>query len=456
MRPLNDTIAAIATPPGEGAISVIRVSGPAAIGIADGLFRGRVRISEAPSHTMHHGVIVDRTAHPVDDVVVAVFRAPASYTGEDAVEISCHGGVFVTREILASVVSAGARVALPGEFTRRAYLNGKMDLAQAEAVAEIIRSRSARSLRLSLEHLRGDLSDRVNALRDELLAIAAGFELELDFSEEGLEIVDRTAFKTKLLKISDAIASLLSTFRSGRLTAEGVKVGIIGKPNVGKSSLMNKLLQSDRAIVTDIPGTTRDTITESIEVAGLLFQLTDTAGLREGADAVEREGIKRSNDVITTSDVLLVLHDAREFSAEDLHAEISMQSDQKRIDVINKIDLVEGVHKKSLQESEASAISAKTGEGLDEFKARLARTVLGSSAGGTGEHITVTKLRHAKALEEAQVYIINSEELIQKNAGNELIAVSLRKASQVLSEITGNISSDDVLNAIFSSFCIGK
>lgn len=456
MRPLNDTIAAIATPPGEGAISVIRVSGPAAIGIADGLFRGRVRISEAPSHTMHHGVIVDRTAHPVDDVVVAVFRAPASYTGEDAVEISCHGGVFVTREILASVVSAGARVALPGEFTRRAYLNGKMDLAQAEAVAEIIRSRSARSLRLSLEHLRGDLSDRVNALRDELLAIAAGFELELDFSEEGLEIVDRTAFKTKLLKISDAIASLLSTFRSGRLTAEGVKVGIIGKPNVGKSSLMNKLLQSDRAIVTDIPGTTRDTITESIEVAGLLFQLTDTAGLREGADAVEREGIKRSNDVITTSDVLLVLHDAREFSAEDLHAEISMQSDQKRIDVINKIDLVEGVHKKSLQESEASAISAKTGEGLDEFKARLARTVLGSSAGGTGEHITVTKLRHAKALEEAQVYIINSGELIQKNAGNELIAVSLRKASQVLSEITGNISSDDVLNAIFSSFCIGK
>jgi tRNA modification GTPase len=405
---------------------------------------------------MHHGVIVDRTAHPVDDVVVAVFRAPASYTGEDTVEISCHGGVFVTREILASVVSAGARVALPGEFTRRAYLNGKMDLAQAEAVAEIIRSRSARSLRLSLEHLRGDLSDRVNALRDELLAIAAGFELELDFSEEGLEIVDRTAFKTKLLKISDAIASLLSTFRSGRLTAEGVKVGIIGKPNVGKSSLMNKLLQSDRAIVTDIPGTTRDTITESIEVAGLLFQLTDTAGLREGADAVEREGIKRSNDVITTSDVLLVLHDAREFSAEDLHAEISMQSDQKRIDVINKIDLVEGVHKKSLQESEASAISAKTGEGLDEFKARLARTVLGSSAGGTGEHITVTKLRHAKALEEAQVYIINSEELIQKNAGNELIAVSLRKASQVLSEITGNISSDDVLNAIFSSFCIGK
>ncbi len=341
----DDTIAAIATPLGQGAISVVRVSGPEAVAIADRLFCGKNRLVSVPGFTVHHGFILNAGGRRVDEVLATVFRRPHSYTGEDAVEFSCHGGIYVTHCVLEAVLDRGARMADPGEFTKRAFLNGRIDLSQAEAVADLITARSSRAHRSSMEQLEGKLRAQVVELRSRLMDLCSLLEIEIDFSEEGIALISREDVATRVHRIRNLLDLMISSFESGRVYREGVCVAIVGKPNAGKSSLFNSLLQEDRAIVTPIPGTTRDSLEESLLIEGLLFRLLDTAGLRQAADIVESEGVARSRSVMKGADVVVLVVDSTEsLDRTDAMGSLEgLESQQGLIIAFNKIDLLEGV-----------------------------------------------------------------------------------------------------------------
>lgn len=461
---LDDTIAAISTPIGEAGIGIVRLSGSLAIKIAERLFvspKGK-RLSELRSHTINYGFIRDPlTGDGIDEVLVSVMKAPHTYTREDVVEINCHGGFFPLRKILELLVREGARLAEPGEFTKRAFLNGRIDLVQAEAIADLIRSKTEASQRVAFEQLRGGLSERISKIRDRLVDLCAHIEAYIDFPDEDIEPASYNALEKELTSIIRELTGLSMTFEEGRFLREGIRIAIVGKPNVGKSSLLNALLQRDRAIVTDIPGTTRDVIEELLNIKGLLVRIMDTAGIRDTHEMAEMEGVRRSLQAIDDADLVIVLIDgSKEVSYEDLYILKRVKEKGKRFILgINKSDLPLRIDLSSLTSSSddfiACYISAKTGQGIEELKDSIINlTVSGHIKGSEG--LIITNLRHKRAIDNAIVALQKASQDLIDSQPNEIIAVSLRDSLDSLGEIVGAITTEDILNRIFSGFCIGK
>jgi tRNA modification GTPase len=464
----TDTIAAIATPIGEGGISVIRVSGVEAFRVVDGIFEGKKRLEDSESHTAHFGRVMDKEGGLVDEVVATVFRQPNSYTGENTVEISCHGGLFVTRRVLESILKSGIRHAEPGEFTKRAFLNGKIDLAQAEAVADLIHAHSDAAHKASVRQLEGVLSARIRDLRTRLVEAIGLLELELDFVEDDLEFVDKKKLRALLEETLSELGALLDTFKRGRIYRDGIKVVIAGAPNAGKSSLLNALLNTSRAIVTDVPGTTRDTIEEAINIGGISFRLVDTAGLRETSDIVEKEGVRRTENEISNSDLIVLVVDS---SKEPQWAEmekllstfgIENAKPEKIVVVLNKTDLPSGFNDRPLESLQSPEnvrvlkVSAKTGTGLDDLKRVFTEKVFGQKGFAVEEAITITNTRHFDTLQRSRDALVLALNSVDDGKSNEFVAVDLRIALDSLGEITGEVTTEEILDSIFLKFCIGK
>lgn len=462
----NDTIAATATPSGEGGIAVIRLSGSEAIAIADRCFHGRSALGSCDTHTAHFGEIRNAVGEVIDQVVCTLFRAPHSYTGEETVEISCHGGSLVTRRVLETALSAGARHARPGEFTQRAFLNGRMDLSQAEAVADLIHAHSDAAHKTSLDQLKGSLLHSVESLRNDLLESCSRIELELDFAEDGYEFEDKTELVRQLESSIHRIRELASTFRYGRVVREGIATIIAGAPNVGKSSLLNALLNQDRAIVTPIPGTTRDFIEESVNIRGIEFKLTDTAGIHETDDVVEIEGVQRATSLLEKGDVVLFVMDSSRPLTPNETSLITMitrrRGNRGVIFVSNKTDIPAGMGANdtaflnSLERSCVVSISARTGSGIESLKEMMER------AAGIVEFqpeefsVVVTNVRHHDALVRALSRLELALHSLNEGRSGEFTSLDLRAALESLGEIIGVVTTDDILNSIFSRFCIGK
>jgi tRNA modification GTPase len=458
-----DTIAAVATPPGEGAIAVIRISGPDALKIGDRIFRGRNALSASRGYTLHHGTIVSAEGLELDEVLATVFRAPRSYSGEDMLEISCHGGLFVTNAVLNASLSAGARRADPGEFTRRAYLNGKMDLSRAEAVASLISSRSDRAYRASLEQLRGRLAGTVEVMRTELKRLCALLEVDLDFSEEGISVIAKSEIDRKITETKERLERLAETFRTGKIYRDGISVVIAGSPNAGKSSLFNALLKDSRAIVTPIPGTTRDYLEESLTLEGILFRIIDTAGLRMSADPIESEGIARAVKSIETADIIILVDEAGGdiVQREKLIESLPAGKGQQMVLVRNKIDLI-GAESGMRSHADSKGVilteiwlSATSGEGVHTLAAQLVHMV-GESELSVHESVCVISERHAESLIKGARSLGTALQSLNSGITNEFVAFDIRESVFALGEITGEITSEEILNSIFADFCIGK
>jgi tRNA modification GTPase len=453
----HDTIVALATPPGIGAIGVIRLSGKKSIDIVNELFPSKDLLHQ-PSHTLHVGYLKDG-AQVLDEVVVSIFRAPRSYTGEDVAEISCHGSPFLQEQVIAACVKYGARLAKPGEFTMKAFLNGKLDLSQAEAVADLIASNSAASLKTALHTMRGGFSSVLSSLRDQLLRFSALIELELDFSQEDVEFADRTQFHELIDQLTSTTDQLLDSFKLGNVIRHGVQVAIIGRPNAGKSTLLNTLLNEDRAIVSDIAGTTRDTIEEMLNIDGILFRLIDTAGLREHtSDIIESIGVGKSIEKMEQADVVLYIFDVDKFLREELH-EVEEELKGKGIVFLlvgNKADNVDlnTLDRKFGVRDNLLFISAKNRQGMDELKQALVKLVTGGSI--NTESTIVTNARHFAALQEVSKSLADIKNGLNNALPGDLLALDIRRCLHYLGEITGEITNEDQLDYIFSKFCIGK
>lgn len=447
----EDTIVALATPAGVGAISVIRVSGPLSFSAADKIFAGKIKIADSASHTIHYGKIYDSRGELIDDVLVSVFKAPNSYTGEDSIEISTHGSQLIVQKIIRVLIENGVRLAEPGEFTKRAFLNGRLDLAQAEAVADVINSRTEASLKGARNQLNGLLSQKIEALREMLINSSSLIELELDFAEENIEFVSLNEVKENIESIIEEIDRLLESYSFGKVIKDGVNVALVGVPNVGKSSLLNYILKESRAIVSEIPGTTRDIIREEVSIDGILFKLYDTAGIRFTEDIIEKEGVYRSRDAVRNSDIVIFINDAvNGFSLELFNELLELTSENRIIKIANKIDL-----KPDVNFSNDVKVSAKTGEGMDLLFKKLKIKALGTESYSEKTAI-VTNLRHYNALLKAKEFLLNAVESINSKMTGEFIAVDLRNAESSLGEIIGKVTTDDILNNIFAKFCIGK
>lgn len=453
LRPMNlqeDTIAALATPAGVGAIAVIRVSGDKSIESINKIFIGK-DLSTVASHTIHYGKIITSEKEIIDDVLISIFKKPNSYTGEESVEISTHGNPLISQKIINELVKLDVRIAEPGEFTKRAFLNGKLDLAQAEAVAEVISARSDASLKGARNQLDGMLSQKVNELRTRLINSSSLVELELDFAEEDIEFVQKEQLIKMIKEIVGEIDELLSTYTFGRVIRDGVNVALVGVPNVGKSSLLNYFLKEARAIVSSIPGTTRDIIREEMFIDGILFRIFDTAGIRLSEDVIEIEGVSRSREAVKNADLVLFLNDVNHKISTELYDELTQLTKQEQIlMVVNKIDL-----KESEIKSADAYISAKTGEGMEQLFSKLKEKALGR-AHYTEKTAIVTNIRHFNNLQKAKLHLLNAVESAQNNFSGEFISVDLRNAESALGEIIGEVTSDDILNNIFMNFCIGK
>lgn len=441
------TIVAPATAEG-GAIMSIRLSGNNAIAIADKMFRGRIALAEAKGYTLHYGHIVDTDENIVDDVVVALFRAPHSYTGDDTVEITIHGSRHITQSVLRLAITHGARMATPGEFTRRAFLNGKMDLSRAEAVADIIASDSQWSHNIASTQMRGDYSARLNTLRSELLRLCSLLELELDFSEEDVEFADRTELENILDKIEIQIQQLCSSFTLGNAIKHGVNVAIIGEPNVGKSTLLNRLIGDDCAMVSDIAGTTRDTIEATTVIDGIRFRFVDTAGLHTTDDQLEQMGIERTHRAIAKAHIILHLASADNPTFGSYSTDNTTQNYIKVINKVDKLISTKDVDKNVLY------ISAKEDIGIETLKDKLRSTVDTSSLDSSS--VVVSNMRHYEALSLANEALQDAKRALAMHLSGDLISEDIRRIIRHLGEITGDITSDDILQSIFSKFCIGK
>jgi tRNA modification GTPase len=453
----NDTIVALATPPGVSAIGVVRLSGNEAIHIAAKLFPSK-DLNQQASHTLHVGIL-EHNKQPIDEVVVSIYKAPRSYTGENSVEFSCHGSPFIHQQIIDACIDEGARLAKPGEFTQRAFINGKLDLAQAEAVADLIASNTSASNKTALHNIRGGFSQALRDLREQLLTFSALIELELDFSQEDVEFADRG----KLQKlVSDALQktkALTDSFRVGNVIRNGVSVAIIGKPNAGKSTLLNVLLNEDRAIVSDIPGTTRDTIEEVINIDGIMFRLIDTAGIREqSSDVIENAGMDKSRQKMQQADIVIYLFDANAIEPKELERtekELGEISPNYLL-VANKIDVVSEAELKQRYAEMAGVIfiSAKNKLHIEVLKERMVDKVLQGKT--ETENVIVTNARHYHALNEVQKSLKDVSDGLENKIPGDLLALDIRRCLHYLGEITGEITNEDQLDYIFSKFCIGK
>ena len=453
----DDTIVALATPPGVAAIGVIRLSGNNAFKIVNALFPSKNLNNQEPN-TIHVGYFIEN-GKVLDEVVLSLFRSPRSYTGEDVIEISCHGSPYVQQEIINACIVKGARLAKPGEFTQRAFLNGKLDLTQAEAVADLIASNTSASHRSALHNIRGGFSEQLKNLREQLIKFSALIELELDFSQEDVEFADRSALYRLIGELSSKVNQLLNSFQLGNVIKNGVSVAIVGKPNAGKSTLLNALLNENRAIVSEIAGTTRDTIEEVINIDGVLFRLIDTAGIRtHTSDIIESIGMEKSLEKIRTADVVLYLFDASTESLADLESRVAdfIKNNIKHLLVANKIDVnVEMNFKEKYSHLDHIIfISAKNNRHLEVLKERMVDTVLSGQV--QTESTIVTNARHYHALQEVNKSLADIKAGLDNKLTGDLLALDIRRCLHYLGEITGEITNEDQLDYIFSKFCIGK
>jgi tRNA modification GTPase len=461
MNSIDDTIVAPATPLGEGGIAIVRVSGKASLEIADKRFHGKVKIQAAKTHTAHYGKFVNSEHLVLDDVIITIFRAPNSYTGEDVIEINCHGSIFIVEQIVQEITKTGARIAEPGEFTKRAFLNGKMDLSQAEAVADLIHSRTQISHLASMNQLRGGIHNKIEILKKQLLNLCSMLELELDFSDEGLEFIAEGKVKTEIREVLFMVDKLRNTFQNSKAIKEGINVTIVGKPNVGKSSIFNYLVSDNRAIVTEIPGTTRDVIREAITISGFLFNLSDTAGIRHTSDVIEIEGMKRSKETIEQADVIIIVTDIFEYEQESFEKNVNdfknlISKNGKIITVINKIDLLESPFKQWKDHKEIIMVSAQNGEGMKKLEDEILNSGIKKELSRGDKNIIIINARHLSCINRATDNLNRAYKSSEQGVSNEFLAADIREAIHALEEITGNISNEDILNNIFSNFCVGK
>ena len=453
----NDTIVALATPPGIGALGIIRLSGEEAIRIVSQLFPSR-NLEKENSHTIHVGLLKN-TEQVLDEVVISIYKSPRSYTGENIVEISCHGSPFIHQQVIDACIQKGARLAKPGEFTQRAFINGKLDLTQAEAVADLIASNTNASHKTAVNNIRGGFSSALKNLREQLIKFSALIELELDFSQEDVEFVDRGELKRLLQHAKLQTTQLLDSFRLGNVIKNGVTVAIIGKPNAGKSTLLNVLLNEERAIVSEIAGTTRDTIEEIINIDGILFRLIDTAGIRSHSiDSIEIIGMQRSLDKMKQSDLVLYLFDVNEITVDELQTiEKEFKSQQiNHLLIANKVDLISESDAREKFSAIAGIIfiSARTNLHVEVLKERMIDMVLIDNL--ETENVIVTNARHYHALKKLSESLHDVYEGVENKLPGDLLALDIRTALQYLGEITGEITNEDQLDYIFSKFCIGK
>jgi len=455
----DDTIAAIATPAGRGALGIVRLSGPEACAVAERVFRsGQGDVSSLPSHTVHLGQVVSE-GELLDTVLLTVMRSPRSYTGQDAVEFSCHGGRVVLRRVLGAVVAAGARPAGPGEFTLRAFLNGKMDLAQAEAVQELIAAESDLGAHVAAGHLQGRFSTAVGAVRDGLVEVLCEIEAGIDFPDEEIEPADRTTLLARLGALRQETTALVKTFEDGRRVREGVHVVIAGKPNVGKSSLLNALLDEERAIVTEHPGTTRDVLRESLSCQGVMLTMVDTAGIREPRDVAEAEGVRRSRQALAAADlVLFVLDGAGPVDEADFEL-AERVGNGTFITVVNKADLSQHADLAALDERLAGRVTVHTSAlrktGLGALKEAIVEAAWPEGL-PPSDAVLITEVRHRDALARAGAALSETGAAIEAGRSLEFAAVDAREALDALGEIVGVVTTDEILETIFSKFCVGK
>ncbi len=461
---MNDTISAVSTPRGEGGIGIVRLSGSSSIHIIKRIFQSKrdgSSISDVETHTLTYGHIINpETGDRIDEVLVSIMRAPGTYTREDVVEINCHGGSVPLSRILELTLQMGARLAEPGEFTKRAFLNGRIDLAQAEAVADIIRARTDLSLKVAVSQLEGRLSHKVNQLRTDLIDLLASVEASIDFPDEDLDFLPSTGIIVSIKSVLVRVEELLSTAEDGKVITEGLRGVIIGKPNVGKSSLFNALLKEERAIVTSIPGTTRDAIQEFINLDGVPLELTDTAGLHHADDVIEIESMERTRVHLDNADLLLLVLDASQPLTDDDRELITLVSDRRAVVALNKIDLPKCLNSGDLQElrmhdKSVIAVSATEETGLQELRSAI-RNVAIHNAQVSADAVFVTRIRHKDALRRARESLQYAAESAKGDMAPELIAVDLRGTLKGLGEIVGETASEEILDQIFSKFCIGK
>lgn len=452
----DDTIVALATPQGIGAIGVIRVSGKETFTILNQLFPSKDLLAQ-PSHTIQVGYLKEAN-QVLDEVVLSLFKSPRSYTGEDVIEISCHGSPFIQEQVMNAITKLGARLAKPGEFTQRAFLNGKLDLAQAESVADLIASNTEASRKTALHNMRGGFSSDLKQLREQLIRFSAMIELELDFSQEDVEFADRTALKQLIDELEGSIQQLIRSFSLGNVIRNGVQVAIIGKPNAGKSTLLNALLNENRAIVSDIAGTTRDTIEEVININGILFRLVDTAGIREHtADIIEQIGVEKSLEKMNASDIVLYLFDVNETTEDELKAfeETLKAKNIQYLLVANKTDTANPATIQTMVHGPWSiAISAKANTGIDILKQALTQKAISGDV--NTEATIVTNARHYDALLKLSKALADVREGMEQQVPGDLLALDIRQCLHYLGLITGEITNEDQLDFIFSKFCIGK
>ena len=448
----GETIAAVATPPGEGGIAVIRISGNRAVDVAEQVFSGPVRSYQ--SHTAHYGHIRNSKGISVDTGLLLVMLGNRSYTGEDTVEIHCHGGSLITRQVLDVVLQAGARAALPGEFTFKAFINGKIDLAQAEAVQELIGAKNEKALTAAESQLQGALSEKIFRFQKELTDIAAILEAWVDFPDEGLEFASMEEIISKLEEISNQMQLLAETFHDGKILHDGISMCLIGCPNVGKSSLMNALLDKDRAIVTPIPGTTRDILEDHLRLNGLNFRLIDTAGIRENAEIIEQEGIRRSKEAMSKADLILLVLDAHRGINEEDKRLLELVPEDRTIVIWNKTDLPHN-GSSALDFPHIVSLSAKTKSGI-EMLHRLIDQVIWKKGPPSKDEILITNVRHKEALSQAIDACGRVVQGLSMGVSPEFISIDMRHSLLELGKIIGRDISEDILSAIFSKFCIGK
>lgn len=458
---LSDTIAAISTAVGESGIAVIRVSGPESIAETERLFRSKTPLTEAESHTVHYGFIIDpETGDKIEEVLVSLFRAPRSFTTEDVVEISTHGGIISVKRVMDLLLQQrGIRLAEPGEFTKRAFLNGRIDLSQAEAVIDLIRSKSDRAFSVALKQVEGDLSRRIQTMRHSLVETLAHIEVNIDYPEHDVESMTTEFIKRKCSEVTDVIDALLKTANQGKILREGITTAIVGRPNVGKSSLLNALARENKAIVTDIPGTTRDVIEEYVTINNIPLKLLDTAGIRETMDVVEQIGVERSKAAVLEADLILLVLNSSEPLHEDELQLIEQLSGRPTLLLLNKIDLPQQLDREQIKKYFATdnivELSAKTQAGLDHLEEAISRLFFGGQL-ESGDLTYVSNVRHIALLKKAKQSLIDAYEAADSGVPIDILQIDVRLAWEQLGEVIGDSAPDALIDQIFSQFCLGK